>query len=60
MNLLRRFVRKEDGQDLIEYGLLAGFLSIASILTLLAIGPLINDTWVFIREGLHDLEELFE
>lgn len=60
MNLLRRFVRKEEGQDLIEWGLLAGFLSIASILTLLAIGPLINDAWAFIQGGLHELGELFD
>ena len=60
MNLLRRFVRKEEGQDMIEYALLAGFLSISSIITLLALGPAINDIWVVIQDGLHDLEELFE
>ena len=60
MNLLRRFVRKEAGQDMIEYSLLAGFLSISSIITLLALGPAINDIWVVIQDGLHDLEELFE
>ena len=58
MNLLFRFVRKEEGQDLIEWALLAGFLSIASILTLLAIGPLINNIWVVIQDGLHELEDI--
>ncbi len=58
MNLLHRFVRKEAGQDLIEWALLAGFLSIASILTLLAIGPLVNNIWVVIQDGLHELDEL--
>ena len=42
MNLLRRLAREEEGQDLIEYSLLAGFLSITSILTLLTLGPKIN------------------
>lgn len=53
MNLLRRFAQEEEGQDLIEYALLAGFLSITSILTLLALGPKINDIWVFISAGLN-------
>ena len=53
MNLLLRFVRKEKGQDLIEYALLAGFLSITSILTLLALGPVINNIWVVISAGLN-------
>ena len=53
MNLLRGFVREEEGQDLIEYSLLAGFLSITSILTLLTLGPKINDIWVVISAGLN-------
>ena len=30
-NLFNRFVREEQGQDLIEYALLAGLISIASV-----------------------------
>ena len=29
--LLRRFVREEEGQDLIEYALLAGFISLVAV-----------------------------
>ena len=29
MNLMKHFVRDEQGQDLIEYALLAGFISLA-------------------------------
>ena len=38
-NLIQRFIREEDGQDLIEYALLAAFISIAAIATLRLIGP---------------------
>ena len=31
-NLIQRFIREEDGQDIIEYALLAAFISIAAIL----------------------------
>ena len=38
-NLIVRFVREEEGQDLIEYALLGGFVSIGSTVALLALGP---------------------
>ena len=37
-NLFARFVREEEGQDIIEYGLLAAFISVVAWLTLQAIG----------------------
>ena len=46
--LLTRFasiVREEDGQDLTEYALLASFLSIAAVVTVRAIGPLVLALW---------------
>jgi len=30
-NLIQRFIREEDGQDLIEYALLAALIAVASI-----------------------------
>jgi pilus assembly protein Flp/PilA len=38
-NLFNRFVREEEGQDLIEYGLLIGIITIACIVSIQAIGP---------------------
>ena len=38
MKTLRRFVREDDGQDLIEYALLAGFISLISVLAIQAVG----------------------
>lgn len=37
--LWMKLVRDEEGQDLIEYGLLIGIITSAAILAILAIGP---------------------
>jgi pilus assembly protein Flp/PilA len=38
-NLFNRFVREEEGQDLIEYGLLIGIITVATIASIILIGP---------------------
>jgi pilus assembly protein Flp/PilA len=38
-NLCVRFVREDAGQDLIEYGLLIGIITVACIVAIKAIGP---------------------
>ena len=37
-NLIVRFVREDAGQDLIEYALLAGLISLASVVAITALG----------------------
>ena len=37
--ILKKFVRDEAGQDLIEYGLLVGIITAATVTAILAIGP---------------------
>jgi len=37
--LLVRFVREDEGQDLIEYGLLVGLITIGAIVAITQIGP---------------------
>ena len=37
--LVARLVRSDDGQDLIEYGLLVGVITIGAIVAITAIGP---------------------
>jgi pilus assembly protein Flp/PilA len=39
MGLMNRFTRDDDGQDLIEYGLLIGIITIAAIGAIQLIGP---------------------
>jgi pilus assembly protein Flp/PilA len=37
--LVRTLIKEEDGQDLIEYGLLVGIITIGAIVGITAIGP---------------------
>jgi pilus assembly protein Flp/PilA len=41
-NLIQRFIREEEGQDIIEYALLAAFISICAVLIITAIGPSVS------------------
>jgi len=45
MRTIKAFVACEDGQDLVEYALLAALLSIVSILALTTLGTKIKATW---------------
>jgi Flp pilus assembly pilin Flp len=42
---LRRFVREEQGQDLVEYALLLVFLALAAIVTLPTLGQAVNNVF---------------
>ena len=44
-NLIARFVREEEGQDIIEYSLLAAFISISGYLILQSIGSNVNSIY---------------
>jgi pilus assembly protein Flp/PilA len=41
-DFFQRIVREEQGQDLIEYALLAGLISLASVLAITALGTAIQ------------------
>jgi pilus assembly protein Flp/PilA len=43
--LFTRFVREEAGQDLIEYALLAGFISLVAVAAITAVGTGINKVY---------------
>lgn len=44
-NLFARFVREEDGQDLIEYALLAGFISLVAVVAITNVGTGVNKVY---------------
>ena len=50
--MLSRLFRDEKGQDMVEYALLASFISIVAIATLRLIGPLIADIYGDIQAAL--------
>jgi len=52
--LLRNLVVREEGQDLVEYALLAALLSIVSIVALQALGPTISAVWDRINTAIKD------
>ena len=41
-NLFNRFVREDQGQDLIEYALLAGFISLVAVTAITNVGSGVN------------------
>ena len=41
--LFSKFVHEESGQDLIEYGLLIGIITVGAITAIIAIGPKVAD-----------------
>jgi pilus assembly protein Flp/PilA len=41
--LWRRFIQEDAGQDLIEYGLLIGIITVAAISAILLIGPKVGN-----------------
>jgi len=43
--LIVRFAREEEGQDLIEYGLLAALISIIAVLAITAVGTKLNTSY---------------
>ena len=51
MTNLKQWILNEDGQDTVEYGLLAAFISIAALLAIKAIGPLVNDLYVKVKDA---------
>lgn len=52
MRYLRSFLRDEQGQDMVEYALLAAFISIVAIVTIRAIGPLVNTIYTNVQAAL--------
>ena len=52
MTKLEYLVKKDEGQDVVEYALLAAFISIFAILTIRAIGPLVETIYTNIQTAL--------
>ena len=52
MNLVKRLIKEEEGQGMIEYVIIAAFISIIAIVVIRAIGPKINNVWQNVNSGL--------
>lgn len=51
-NLIQRFIREEEGQDLIEYALLAALIAVASIAILGTIAGSVNSVFSQVNSGV--------
>jgi pilus assembly protein Flp/PilA len=51
-NLIVSFVRDEQGQDLIEYALLAGLISVVCVLIIQTVGTKISTVWSAVDSAL--------
>ncbi len=47
-----RFVREEEGQDLVEYALLLGLISLVAVAAITATGTSVNAIWLAIQAML--------
>jgi pilus assembly protein Flp/PilA len=45
VNLLARLIREDEGQDLIEYGLLAALISLAAVIAITNVGSSLTSTY---------------
>ena len=45
LELMKRFIREEEGQDLVEYALLLVFLALAAIAVLPTLGKAVNNVF---------------
>lgn len=50
--MFSKLIRDEKGQDMVEYALLASFISIVAIATLRLIGPLVDGIYQDIEDAL--------
>jgi len=50
--LITRFMHEDDGQDLIEYGLLIGIITVAAMGAIAAIGPKVGTYFTTLNSNL--------
>jgi len=54
-NLMMRLVREDEGQDLIEYALLAGFISLVAVTMITNVGAGVNGVYSNINTQVHNI-----
>lgn len=49
---IEAFIRRDEGQDVVEYALLAALISVFAVITIKAIGPAVNSLYETIKTKL--------
>lgn len=52
MQKIKHFIRDDSGQDMVEYGLLAGFIALVAMAALIELGPAIKTVFENITDRL--------
>ena len=52
MNLFNRFVREDAGQDLIEYGLLVGLITVGTVTVITPIGTKVTGFFTALKNAI--------
>ena len=55
MNYIKGLLKLDSGQDLVEYALLAAFISITTVATLRLLGPLVLALWEQIQANIESV-----
>ena len=55
MNYIKGLLKLESGQDLVEYALLAAFISISTVATLRLLEPLVAALWSVIQAAMESV-----
>ena len=58
MRILWKFVREDDGQDLIEYALLASFISLVAVLAIESVGSGVNTIYGEVADAVGDISPI--
>jgi len=52
--ILKSYIEREEGQDLIEYALIAGLLALAAVAALMTLGGSIQTMWEALSGAVED------
>ena len=52
MNLIKRLIKEEEGQGLVEYALIVGLIALVAVVAITAAGESINGIWERISTAL--------
>ena len=52
MQFIKMFIREEEGQDVLEYGLLLGFIAVVAFVAVQAVGTDIGKLWTSIETNV--------
>lgn len=56
MKKLINFIKDEDGQGMVEYGLIIGLIAVVVVVAIVALGPKIRDLFLNIGNKIPEVE----